>query len=141
MSYVINNLLFKFANSFDLKDWEVLKTILADQIECDYQALRGTSETLNSADFIDSRKQALDHLKTQHLFSNLEITEHEKTAFCRLNAIIYRQDNAGKRFDSHVFYEFGLVKLQHDQWRINKIKQTVFWNDGDASIHKGVVRL
>ncbi|WP_131781422.1 hypothetical protein [Legionella gresilensis] len=69
----IFNLLFKFANSFDLKDWQRLEETLADNIECNYQDLRGEIKTYSKEDYVNSRKAALSHLPTQHLFFNLEI--------------------------------------------------------------------
>lgn len=140
MNYSISNLIFKFANSFDLHDWEGLKSTLADTVECDYQELRGKSGIYTNIEYTNSRKQSLSHLKTHHLFSNFEITMGVECASCRVSAIIYRQDSEGRKFDSHVMYEFEIIKLPHDDWKIRKIKQSVLWNEGDPSIHKGIVR-
>ena len=140
MNEAIIKLLSKFANSFDLKDWQTLESTIADTIECDYQDLRGESETYSKSEYVSLRKQALGHLKTQHLFANLEITIDAEYAVCQLNAIIYRQDNAGKQFNSHAVYRFHLIQLQSNEWKIEKIKQSILWNEGDSSIHPGVVR-
>jgi len=134
----ISNVLFKFANSFDLKDWDELESTLMDHVECDYQDLREKTDTCSKSEYVKSRKEALDHLKTQHLFSNLEIISEEKCSYCRLSAVIYRQDGHGKKFDSHVIYHFELRKLSNNEWKIQKIKQSVLWNEGDSTIHKGV---
>lgn len=139
MNEPIIKLLAKFANSLDLKDWQTLENTMADTIECDYQDLRGRSEAYSKSEFVSLRKQALSHLKTQHLFANLEITIEKDYAFCQLNAIIYRQDNDGKQFNSHAFYRFHFVQLQNNEWKIEKIKQLILWNEGDSSIHVGVV--
>lgn len=134
----LSNVLFKFANSFDLKDWDGLLNTLMDQVECDYQDLRGETDTYTKIEYVNSRKEALEHLKTQHLFSNLEIRAEDECSHCRLSAIIYRRDKNGKKFDSHVIYNFELSKLLNNEWKIHKIKQVVLWNEGDSSIHKGV---
>ncbi|CDZ77372.1 Scytalone dehydratase [Legionella massiliensis] len=134
----VSNILFKFANSFDLKDWDGLENTLMDDVECDYQDLRGKKNTYTKIEFVNLRKETLGHLKTQHLFSNLEIRSEEKSAYCRLSAIIYRQDKDGKKFDSHVIYNFELCKSSNSEWKIQKIKQIVLWNEGDSTIHKGV---
>ncbi|MBA3536569.1 MAG: nuclear transport factor 2 family protein [Tatlockia sp.] len=134
----ISNLLFKFANSFDTKDWDGLKSTLMDHVECDYQDLREKTDTCSKTEYVNSRKEALGHLKTQHLFSNLEIMSEEKCSYCRLSAIIYRQDSNGKKFDSHVIYSFELSKSSNNEWKIQKIKQCVLWSEGDSTIHKGV---
>ncbi|MGQ3888990.1 nuclear transport factor 2 family protein [Legionella sp. CNM-1927-20] len=133
------NLLAKFANSFDIKDWQGLEDTLADNIECNYQDLRGEIKTYAKKDYVDSRKAALAHLHTQHLFSNLEIDCQGNEAYCRLSALIYRKDKKGKQFNSHVIYNFVLVnKTQGNNWKISKIKQAVLWNEGESVIHKGL---
>ncbi|ASQ45016.1 nuclear transport factor 2 family protein [Legionella clemsonensis] len=134
----IPNLLFKFANSFDIKDWAGLESTLMDHIECDYQDFRGKTGTYTKSEYVNSRKETLGHLKTQHLFSNLEIKSEEKCSYCRVNAIIYRRDREGKKFDSHVIYNFELSKSSKDEWKIQKIKQIVLWNEGDSTVYKGM---
>lgn len=138
MSESIIKVLFKFANSFDLKDWQGLEDTLMDNIECDYKGLRGTVENYSKSEYVSLRKKALNHLKTQHLFSNLQITAENKQATCQLSAVIFRQDDLGANFNSHAIYLFHLVNIKDNEWRIKKIKQTILWNEGDASIHAGV---
>ena len=135
----IANVLFKFANSFDLKNWQDLENLMMDEVDCDYQDLRGQSGVYSKEEYVNLRKQSLDHLKTHHLFSNLEIVSQEKQAFCKVSAIIYRKDMKGICFNSHVIYDFELMQLSTANWKIKKIKQLVLWNEGDASIHKGIV--
>jgi 3-phenylpropionate/cinnamic acid dioxygenase small subunit len=131
----ISNLIYKYANSFDKKDWDELKTILAEEITCDYQDLRGTQEIVTAKDFIDKRIKALHHLKTQHIFANLEIYQDGNEANCVCTALILRSDNEDF-FNTHAIYEFGLSKI-NSAWRIIKIKQTVLWNEGNPHIHAG----
>ena len=64
----IANLIFKFANCFDLKNWKALEEILVDQIECDYQTLRGEIKICSKIEYVRERKVALNDLRTQHLF-------------------------------------------------------------------------
>jgi SnoaL-like domain len=138
MSEPIILLLSKFANCFDLKDWLGLEDTLDSNVECDYGELRGVIKTYSKSEYVTLRKKALTHLKTQHLFSNLEIVIDKLTATCQLNAIIYRLDNDGNQFNSHAIYHFTLISNQDNQWKIAKIKQSILWNEGDPSIHGGV---
>ncbi|WP_419420784.1 nuclear transport factor 2 family protein [Legionella sp. D16C41] len=133
----ISNLLFKFATSFDVKDWQGVEDTLADNIVCNYQDLRGEIKTYSKAEYVNSRAEVLNNLYTQHFFSNLEIDYHRNEAYCRLSAIIYRRDKEGSYFNSHVIYNFKLTKKSKN-WKIKEIKQTVLWNEGDSIIHKGV---
>lgn len=135
---VINNLLFKFANSFDLKDWDGMESCLAPQVDCDYSGLRGKKETLMAKEYVALRKEALEPLQTQHLFSNLEIdvSDDRHQATCRCSALILLR-RGELFFNTHAVYEFACVQ-KNKRWLISKIKQTVLWNEGDAEIHSGV---
>ncbi len=133
----ISNLLFKFANSFDLKAWDVMEQCLAERVKCDYTSLRGKKETLTAQEYVAQRKTALEMLQTQHLFSNLEIDiQSEQKATCCCSALILRR-RGEQFFNTHAFYEFTCV-CEKEIWFISKIKQTVFWNEGAPEIHKGI---
>jgi hypothetical protein len=135
----IENTINRFMNSFDLKDWSVMKELLLDEIQIDYSDLRGDPPaTVSATDYVKARRTALEHLSTHHLLSNFEIDIESNEAVARASCVIYRTDGATP-FNSHAFYVFGL-KRTGDGWRIASIKQTIFWNEGRAAIHGGVRR-
>ena len=128
----------RFANCLDHKDWHGLSLILTDTIECDYQALRGITESCDKQHFIELRKSALSPLNTQHIFSNYDIELNvNNIADCKVSALILRKNEQDQYFNTHAFYQFQLVQIA-EQWLIRAIKQQVFWNEGDPSIHSGV---
>lgn len=133
----IQELIAKFANSFDLKDWDGLQACLTESIYTDYSDLRGTPpETITAADYVRLRREALDHLKLHHLVSNYEIDFPDAGgATCRASMIVWRKSEA-EEFITHCVYTFQLIKLNGD-WKINGITQKVLWNDGQSSIHSG----
>lgn len=133
----IQELIAKFANSFDLKDWDGLQACLTESIYTDYSDLRGTPpETITAADYVRLRREALDHLKLHHLVSNYEIDFPDAGgATCRASMIVWRKSEA-EEFITHCVYTFQLIKLNGD-WKINGITQKVLWNDGKSSIHSG----
>ena len=45
---------------------------------------------------------------------------------------------AGSVFNTHARYHFCLSQDQDRGWVIDRIKQTVPWNEGDPNIHSGV---
>lgn len=122
-------------NCLDAKDWEGLESILSDNVECDYSALRGNKEIISRDEFISKRMEALNPLNTHHLISNHEVIFNGKKAKCKASAVIWRR-NADKEFNTHAIYNFQLEK-KGDRWIIFAIKQEVLWNDGDPSIHAG----
>lgn len=131
----IRNTVNKFANSFDLKDWEGLKSVLASEVECDYTSLRGVKETATNDNYVSLRIKALNHLKTHHLISNHQITVEGRVAKCVASAMIWRFDG-NQFFNTHAIYTF-LIREQNGDWKICSIKQDVLWNEGEPSIHAG----
>ncbi len=115
-----------------------MQACLSEEVDCDYTSLRKTSESLTAQEYVNQRARALEHLKTQHLFSNLEIAVSGTEAACRCTALILRKFDE-EFFNTHAFYEFACF-YQHEKWVIGKIKQVVLWNEGNPAIHAGVSR-
>lgn len=133
----VAEVLNRFANSFDLKDWWALGSTLADEVVCDYRDLRGDLSTYSREQYLALREEALGCLKTQHLFTNLEIEVDGKDANCRVNALILRQGEDERVFTTHAIYFFTLLQNEAGIWQIKQIRQQVLWNDGDRSLHAG----
>ncbi len=134
---LIQELIAKFANSFDLKDWSGLQSCFTESIYTDYSDLRGTPpQTVSAADYVKSRRESLDHLKLHHLVSNYEVDfADSNSASCRASMIVWRKSET-EEFTSHCIYIFQLTKQDSD-WKISGIAQKVLWNEGISSIHKG----
>jgi hypothetical protein len=133
----IHRLIARFANAFDLKAWDTLEGCLAESVHTDYADLRGTPpETMSRRRFVELRRAALEPLRTHHLGGNHEITVDGDRAECRASMIIWRRDGAGRVFNTHCLYRFGLARAA-EGWRIASIAQTVLWSDGDAAVHGG----
>ena len=133
----IQELIARFANCFDVKDWNGLQACLTESLYTDYGDLRGTPpETVTADEYVRLRRESLDHLKLQHLVSNYEIdfASSEKAA-CRASMVIWRKAEA-EEFTSHCIYTFQLTK-QNGEWKINGITQKVLWNERQVSLHQG----
>ncbi len=133
----IQQLIARFSNSFDVKDWDGLQACFTESLYTDYSDLRGTPpQTVTAADYVTARREALDHLKLHHLVSNYEIDFiGSKSATCRASMIVWRKSDE-EEFTSHCVYEFQLTR-QDSTWKISGITQKVLWNEGTTSIHKG----
>ncbi len=134
----IQQVIHRFANAFDLKDWPGLESCFTAKIRTDYSDLRGTApEMIEAKRYVASRQETLKDLKTHHLCGNHEIEINGKNASCKTSMIIYRLDEAKhEQFTTHAYYIFDLEKID-SAWKINGITQKVFWNEGNPSIHKG----
>ena len=133
----IQNLIARFANSFDLKDWDGLQSCFTETFYSDYSDLRGTPpETISVKEYVRLRRESLDPLKIQHLVSNYEIKFLETTiATCRASMVVWRKTDK-EDFITHCVYIFQLVE-QDAVWKISRITQKVLWNEGTPAIFKG----
>ena len=132
----IHEVIARFANSFDVKDWSGLEACLTASLYTDYSDLRGTPpQTITASESARLRRESLDHLKLHHLVSNYEIDFIDSnSATCRASMIVWRKSE--EEFTSHCVYNFQLTKQESD-WKISGITQRILWNDGTSSIHKG----
>ncbi|HEX9840475.1 MAG TPA: nuclear transport factor 2 family protein [Anaerolineales bacterium] len=136
----IQEVIARFANSFDIKDWSGLEACFTESLYTDYSDLRGTApETVKASNYVAARRKALDHLRVHHLVSNYEIEFlSADRATCRASMIVWRKSDE-EEFTSHCVYAFQLTKQDAD-WKISGIAQKVLWNEGSTSIHSGVQR-
>jgi hypothetical protein len=133
----IQEVIARFSNSFDVKDWSGLEACFTESLYTDYGDLHGTpSQTVSASAYVAARRETLDHLKLHHLVSNYEIELPDADrATCRASMIVWRKSET-EEFTSHCVYEFQLTK-HASVWKISGITQRVLWNEGTPSIHKG----
>ncbi len=132
--------LARFANSFDLKDWDLMEPVLTEVLTVDYSDLRGDPpKEITAKEYVAARREALQHLDTQHIIGNLEIEVAGGEASVRASSLILRSRDS-KSFNTHASYLFGLTEAQSGDWRIARIKQTPLRNEGDPAIHSGARR-
>lgn len=134
----IQQLIARFANSFDLKDWDGLQACFTESIFTDYSDLRGTPpETIAASEYVRLRRESLDALKLHHLVGNFEIDFIDgNSATCRASMMVWRNNDV-EVSASHCFYAFQLKRLATGDWKISGITQKIFWNNGSSSAQKG----
>ena len=138
--FKIEEVIARFANSFDVKDWNGLEDCFSESLYTDYSDLRGTPpQNISAREYVQSRRESLDHLKLHHLVSNFEIHfTDSNTATCRASMVVWRKSDE-EEFTSHCVYTFQLTKFDSD-WKISGITQKVLWNEGTSSIHQGATK-
>lgn len=138
--FYVQQLIARFANSFDLKDWDKLGSCLANNLHTDYSDLRGTPpETMSRERFVELRQAALQSLKTHHLAGNVEIQLNGAEGNAKASMVIYRCSPEEEILNTHCLYTFGVKKIDQ-RWVINSIVQKVFWSDGQIAIHRGITK-
>ena len=132
----IQQLIARFANSFDVKDWDGLQACFTEALFTDYSDLRGTPpQTITASEYTRQRRESLDHLQLHHLVSNYEVDiTDSNSATCRASMVVWRKSDEAE-FTSHCVYTFQLT-TQASEWKISGITQKVLWNEGTSSIHK-----
>ncbi|WP_293146942.1 MULTISPECIES: nuclear transport factor 2 family protein [unclassified Microcoleus] len=129
-----------FANAIDAKDWDKLRSHLADEIDIDYSEFRGeTPRRVTAEEYIKQRVEGLAGLRTLHVSTNHELTIHHNTAKCHSAYQIYRLDpsrEAGQnRLDTAGNYFHSLIQTTDGNWLIDGIKQTVVIVTGNPQVH------
>lgn len=142
----INDVLCRFFNSFDQRDWTSMTECLAAQVEIDYSSSgREQPSTMSGHDFVSRRRNAVDSLTKHHSFSNLLIAcrPKESTVSARCNYLILRFElsqpgaiSGENYFHSCGSYEFVLSEMS-GEWKISGIKQNALQSWGNASLHGG----
>jgi 3-phenylpropionate/cinnamic acid dioxygenase small subunit len=135
----IQQVIARFANAFDMKDWSGLEACLTESLFTDYSDLRTefpNRQNVTASEYVQQRRVSLDHLKLHHLVSNYEIDfADSQTASCRASMIVWRKSDE-EEFTSHCIYMFQLT-TQGALWKISGITQKVLWNEGTPSLHSG----
>lgn len=137
-AFELQQLVARFANSFDLKDWEGLGQCLSPEVFTDYSDLRGTPpETVSREIFVALRRTALDALRTHHLAGNVEIAVTGATAALKVSMVIHRQAETGESLTTHCLYLMG-AERSDTAWSICSLTQKVLLNYGNQAVHKGI---
>jgi hypothetical protein len=134
----VAQLVARFANSFDLKDWAALTECLHPEVYADYSELRGTSpEVMSRQRFVELRRTAHQHLRTHHLSGNVDIDISGTSGTVTASMVIFRRNGADVRLDTHCMYVFGVEQVEQ-RWAIKSIVQKVLINEGQPTIHSGI---
>jgi hypothetical protein len=137
----IHNLLTFFFQSFDDKNWRMLRECLCEKVYADYSSFRGApAQIVSAAEYIEQRRTATRTLEMQHNFLNLRVEQdpEAKTASARCNFIVHRfqmdSELDDRYFHSYGHYVFGFMEV-NGRWRISRITQHMLRSQGDRDIH------
>jgi 3-phenylpropionate/cinnamic acid dioxygenase small subunit len=138
----INDLLTRFFQAFDEKNWRTIRACLCDEVFADCSSFRNSPPAMMTGDqYVEQRRFALRSLDTQHNIANLRVwlDESTQTATARCNFVIHRfgpsvDGDGGDYFHSYGSYEFVFV-CGNPGWRILHIAQELLRSVGDGQIH------
>jgi hypothetical protein len=138
----ISELLARFFQAFDDKDWPMMRACLCDEVFADYSSFRGRPAATIPADrYVEQRRAALQALAMQHNFLNLrvEVDAAAGRATARCNYVIHRflpasDGGTDDYFHSYGYYVFGFVGVA-GAWKISRITQRLIRNRGNPELH------
>lgn len=135
----ISDVIFAYARSLDRHEWNLLRSILTDEVDTDFTAATGQPPARLQAEQLVQGLQHLlgrEGLKTQHLSTNhtYEITEPTATATSYYVAQHFLPDlTDSKSFIVHGYYTWHL-NVSSGKWQISGIKVHVDWISGTPDI-------
>lgn len=127
------------ANAIDDKNWQKLRSHLANEIHIDYFEFRGEPpRQITAEEYIQQRVNALTGLQILHISTNHEVTITGNYAECKSAYRIYRlnpnRESGKNRLDTAGNYIHQLTQID-GYWRITAIKQTVVVIAGNHQVH------
>ncbi len=145
----ITRRLYEYAYGIDLRDWELYRSIFADEVTADFSSYNGREvRTVSADDWVAGLLPLFTGLDaTQHSMSNPLVDVDGDRARCRMymQAAHFLNDWPDPEFTIGGYYDDQLV-LTDDGWRITAVTLTVWWRRGDealmaAAAERGAKRL
>jgi hypothetical protein len=138
----INDLLTRFFQAFDDKNWTMMRDCLCEEVFTDYSSFRQVPPaTISAGTYVEQRRSALQALDMQHNFLNLRVESDAAagTATARCNYIIHRFHPSFDGLNDHYFHSYGHYLFAFartgGRWRISRITQHLLRNEGNREIH------
>ncbi len=128
----------KYATGIDLRDWELYRSIFADEAEFDFSTFEGQPPSVMKADdWVAQVRSVLSGFdSTQHVLTNhvVEIDGDRATTTVYMKAEHFLANKLG---DNSIalggYYNHALTRTA-DGWKITKCKLTVTWNRGNRQL-------
>lgn len=128
------DVLARFAHAIDGRDWELYRSVLADEIDVDYTSYRPGSRQRMPADaWVDRARRLFPGLDaTQHVLVNPWVQAEGDAVRVRtsMRADHFLDD---ERYSLGGTYEHRLAR-EGGAWRITAVTLTVTWTEGDRQV-------
>lgn len=134
-SFIITRTLIRIANSTDAKDWETLRTQLADEVQADFGHIRA-SQPMRADDLITRMKQAYSYMTTQHMVTNHDVRISGETAkVVSYGWVLHRQivSSGGDFWCLHCRYNHDLMQTD-EGWKVTSIQMTPILQQGNTDL-------
>ena len=131
--------------STDLRDWEAVRSCLADRVMFDMSSLGGSEAAeVDARTIIEGWEKGLRELKAVHHQAGnflIELDGDRATAFCYAIASHYLPNASGQNIRVFVgSYDFGLKK-ESGRWRIDAFRFNLKYIDGNRQLEEAAAVL
>ena len=129
----------RYATGIDLRDWDLYRSIFADEVEIDFESFRGMPPRKMSGDeWVSLVRSGLPGFHaTQHVLTNfvIDIDGDRATATAYVTAEHFFDH--GDRMESVSLGGYYTDTLKRDDagWKIHACTLHVFWNRGDMGLY------
>jgi 3-phenylpropionate/cinnamic acid dioxygenase small subunit len=133
------DVLYRFAEGIDLRDFELYRSVFTDEIEVDYSShRRGSAGRMRADDWVERARRRFTALDaTQHVMSNPRVTVDGDTAICSMYVVAHHHHHRlGSRADSYTLggrYVDLLIRTG-GRWRISRLALQVWWSQGNPAL-------
>lgn len=135
----ISDVLARFAQGLDTRDFELYRSVWTDEIHVDYSSWRPDEPPrhLRSDDWVARNRLTMLGLdRTQHALSNIRTVIEGDTAVATAYVIASHYlltEEGGSTFVIHGYYRDRLVRTD-EGWRICAVQLNVSWGSGNKWI-------
>jgi ketosteroid isomerase-like protein len=123
----ITEAMYKVARSLDRCEWDLLESVITDDIVIDMSSYAGESSVFGAEEWLARGQRLFPNLTaTQHLMANPVVEVQAKH-------VRVTQDGQAT-YDLGGYYTVGFRRCVDGRWRIARFALTVTWEEGNPSI-------
>ncbi len=136
----IQDTILKYATGIDTRDWDLYRSIFADEVEMDFSSYSGQPASVVTGDQWVQGVQAMlpGFDATQHVLTNfvIDVDGDKAVATVYMKAEHFIANTDGD--NSHTLGGYYTHKLQRTEsgWKIHATKLTVTWSRGNRHVYE-----
>ncbi|MDH3752993.1 MAG: nuclear transport factor 2 family protein [Acidimicrobiia bacterium] len=124
----ITDLLTRYANAVDTRDWESYRSVFTADAHIDYSSAGGAVGDLDTVTAWLRDTMSMFEM-TQHLISNVDVTLGDETATVRAMFYNPMRFKGGDQFFCGGYYNHDLVRTG-ERWWSRRLVEDACWFDG-----------
>jgi 3-phenylpropionate/cinnamic acid dioxygenase small subunit len=136
--WAVCDVLYRFAEGVDLRDFELYRSVFTDEIEVDYSSHRpGSIGRMRADDWVARAQRRFNTIDaTQHAMSNPRVNIDGDTASCSMYVVAHHHHRHEGKADSYTLggrYVNQLIR-SNGGWRISRLALQVWWSEGNPAL-------